>query len=199
MAYDVKRLNTIRQGEAEVPDSDAIVEIVAGMVETMVRAQASVSASLEDRYRNQLRTLREVMRRQGVEVELPGNLRAWASAQPSNAPAWTTRAAAEKLFEPLLAPAAEDAGADLSQPVESADAGIGGSGQQSEAIFGPPRHMLEVIYEAFEQTGELPTFQYVGSRVWAETETEPREVYLDLAERDLVSPAVSRSLDFQLR
>lgn len=199
MAYDVKRLNTIRQGEAEVSDSDAIVEIVAGMVETMVRAQASVSASLEDRYRNQLRTLREVMRRQGVEVELPGNLRAWASAQPSNAPAWTTRAVAEKLFEPLLAPAAEDAGADLSRPVESADAGIGGSGQQSEAIFGSPRHMLEVIYEAFEQTGELPTFQYVGSRVWAETETEPREVYLDLAERDLVSPAVSRSHDFQLR
>ena len=187
MAYDVKRLNSIRQGEAEVSDSDAIVEIVAGMV------------SLEDRYRNQLRTLREVMWRKGIDVELPDSLRAWTSAQPSNGPAWTTREAAERLFEPLFAPAIEDAGADLSQLVESADAGIGGSDKQSEAVFGPSRHMLDVIYEAFEQTGELPTFQYVGSRVWAETETEPREVYLDLAERDLVTPSVSRSHDFQLR
>jgi hypothetical protein len=199
VAYDVKRLNSIRQGEAEVSDSDAIVEIVAGMVETMVRAQGSVSASLEDRYRNQLRTLREVMRRQGVEAELPDSLRAWASAQPSNVPASMTRAAAEGLFEPLLAPSAEDADADLSQPGESVGAGTAASGGQSEAIFGPPRHMLEVIYETFEQTGELPTFQYVGSRAWADTESDPREVYLDLAERDLVTPAVSRSHDFQLK
>jgi hypothetical protein len=36
--YDVKRLAAIQQGTAEISDRDAVAEISAAMVETMVRA-----------------------------------------------------------------------------------------------------------------------------------------------------------------
>jgi len=137
--YDVKRLNSIRRGEADISDRDALIEVVAGMVETMVRAHRSVSAALEDRYRNQLRTLSEVTRRLGIEAELPDSLRAWASAQPSDSPASIIREAAERLFEPLLEPAVEDVVAEPGQSAEASDAQVSESGVQPDAVSGPPR------------------------------------------------------------
>jgi hypothetical protein len=71
--------------------------------------------------------------------------------------------------------------------------------QDDGAVLGPQRRMLEVIYETFATTGQWPTFQYVGVQLWGESQVEPRELYLDLAERGLVSPAMARSHHFQLR
>ena len=59
--------------------------------------------------------------------------------------------------------------------------------------------MLELIYEMFAVTGEPPLFQSVSTRLWQELEVEPREVYLDLAKRGLVSPAMAGGHHFQLR
>jgi hypothetical protein len=49
--YDVRRLKTIEDGVADLSDRDAIVELVAGLVETMVRGHPRPSPSLEERYR----------------------------------------------------------------------------------------------------------------------------------------------------
>jgi hypothetical protein len=58
--------------------------------------------------------------------------------------------------------------------------------------------MLELMYETFVAAGKWPLFQYV-SALWDEVDVEARDVYLDLAEQDLVRPAMTRSHDFQLR
>ncbi len=59
--------------------------------------------------------------------------------------------------------------------------------------------MLEVIYESFAVTGQRPLFQSVSIRLWQELQVEPRDVYLELAERGLVDPVMTRSHQFQLR
>lgn len=102
MPYDVKRLNAICQGEAEISDRDAVVEITAGMVETMVRGYPKPSAAMEDRYRTQLRALSEVLRRLGDNIELPDSLRRWLAEQPRNIPTSFVRDKAGEVFEPLL-------------------------------------------------------------------------------------------------
>ena len=196
VTYDVKRLESIYQGEADISDRDAVVEIVAGTIGTMVSASRRASAALEDRYRNQLRTLRKVMRRLNIEADLPDNLRVWEAGQPSSVPPWMTRDAAEEAFEPLLASVSESRGSATTAPNF---ASVSASDRGSEAVSDPQRHMLELIYETFVLTGQLSTFQFVSGRVWEELETEPRDLYLDLAERGLVTPAMARSQDFQLR
>jgi hypothetical protein len=196
VAYDVKRLNSIRQGEAEISDRDAVVEIVAGTVETMVSAHRRTSAALEDRFRNQLRTLQEVMRRLDIEVELPASLRVWAGGQPSNIPPWMIRETAEGAFEPLIVGIDKvEEGAATAPPPGS----LSTPNPESEAVFGPQRRMLETIYEMFVVTGQQPLFQAVSARLWEELGEEPREVYAALAERGLVTPAMARSQQFQLR
>jgi TIR domain-containing protein len=100
--YDVKRLNAIYQGEAEISDRDAAVEIIAGMVETMVRGHPKPSPAMEDRYRAQLRTLHEVLRRLGVDVELPSSLRRWVADLPRDIPTFLARDKADEVFEPVL-------------------------------------------------------------------------------------------------
>jgi predicted nucleotide-binding protein len=192
--YDVKRLNSIHQGEADISDHDAVVEIVAGLVETMVKAQRTTTVALENRYRNQLRTLREVMRRLGIEAELPASLRAWATTQPKNVPASWSRESIEKDFEPLLADLND---ADLARAPNSRSMSM--PDRDSEAVIGPQRRMLELIYEMFAATGQPPLFQSISAPLWQELQVEPREVYLDLAERRLVTPAMGRGHHFQLR
>ncbi len=73
------------------------------------------------------------------------------------------------------------------------------SDPESEAVIGPQYQTLELIYETFSLTGQQPTFQYVSGRVWEDLQVDPRDLYLDLAERGLVSPAMTRSHQFQLR
>lgn len=102
MAYDLRRLQAIEQGEAGISDRDAVVELVAGIIETMVRGHPKPSPTMEERYGNQLRTLREVIRRLGVDAKLPASLRRWEASQPTNVPKLTIRQAAERVFEPLL-------------------------------------------------------------------------------------------------
>jgi hypothetical protein len=60
------------------------------------------------------------------------------------------------------------------------------------------RKMLEALYEAFVPTGKWPLYQYV-SQLWDDSQFEARDVYLDLAERGLVRPAMARTNRFQLR
>lgn len=102
MAYDLGRLQAIEQGEAEISDRDAVVELVAAIIETMVRGHPKPSPTLEERYGNQLRTLQEVIRRLAVDAKLPTNLRRWEASQPTNVPKLMIRQAAERVFEPLL-------------------------------------------------------------------------------------------------
>ncbi len=66
-------------------------------------------------------------------------------------------------------------------------------------MIGPQHRTLELIYETFSLTGQQPTFQYVSGRVWEELQVDPRDLYIDLAERRLVSPAMTPSHQFQLR
>lgn len=70
--------------------------------------------------------------------------------------------------------------------------------QDADGVVDPQRRMLEFMYETFAPTGEWPLFQYV-SAVWDEADVEARDVYLDLAERGLVRPAMTRSHEFQLQ
>jgi hypothetical protein len=72
------------------------------MIETMVRAYRGVSPKLEERYRTQLRTLREVMRRVAVDVDLPSSLCSRRASQPPDIPVLLPRERAEDVFEPLL-------------------------------------------------------------------------------------------------
>jgi hypothetical protein len=72
------------------------------------------------------------------------------------------------------------------------------SDQASEAVFGPQRHMLELLYEVFARTGRWPLFQYVA-QVWDDSEHRARDVYFDLSKRGLVRPSVARTAQFQLR
>jgi hypothetical protein len=102
VAYDLRRLQAIEQGEAEISDRDAAVELVAEIVETMVRGYPKPSPTMEERYGNQLRTLREVIRRLGVDAKLPPNLRRWEATQPDNVPKLTIRRLAERVFKQLL-------------------------------------------------------------------------------------------------
>jgi hypothetical protein len=102
VAYDLRRLQAIEQGEAEISDRDAVVELVAGIIETMVRGHPKPSPTMEERYGNQLRTLREVIRRLAVDAKLPTSLRRWEASRPTNVPTFTIRQAAERVFEPLL-------------------------------------------------------------------------------------------------
>jgi hypothetical protein len=102
VAYDLGRLLAIEQGEAEITDRDAVVELVPGIIETMVRGHPKPSPLIEERYGNQLRTLREVLRRLAVDAELPTNLRRWEASQPTNVPKFMIRQAAERVFKPLL-------------------------------------------------------------------------------------------------
>ena len=102
MPYDVKRLNALYEGEAEISDHDSVIEITAGMVETMVRGYPKPSAAMENRYRTQLRALREVLRRQGIAGELPDSLRRWLAEAPGNLPPSLIRDKAGEVFEPLL-------------------------------------------------------------------------------------------------
>jgi hypothetical protein len=196
VAYDVKRLNSIRQGEADISDRDAVVEIVAGTVETMVTAHRKTSAALENRYRNQLRALHEVMQRLNVEADLPASLRTWAATQSANVPPWMIRESAEDIFDHLLDGINEnqDGAIDVPNSVSMAT-----SDRESEAVIGPQHRMLEVMYETFALTGQWPLFQYVNAQLWEELQLEPRDVYLDLAERSLVNPAITRSHHFELR
>jgi predicted nucleotide-binding protein len=196
VAYDVKRLNSIRQGEADISDRDAVVEIVAGTVETMVTAHRKTSAALENRYRNQLRALHEVMQRLNVEADLPASLRTWAATQPANVPSWMIRESAEDIFDHLLDGINEnqDGAIDVPNSVSMAT-----SDRESEAVIGPQHRMLEVMYETFALTGQWPLFQYVNAQLWEELQVEPRDGYLDLAERSLVNPAITRSHHFELR
>jgi hypothetical protein len=125
--YDVQRLNAIYQGEAEISDRDAVVEITAGMVETMVRGYPQPSAAMEDRYRTQLRTLREVLRRQGIDIGLPESLRRWPANQPSSISPFLIRAKANEVFEPLL-----DAVDDLNEREDGIYSYYGGAGVRSD-------------------------------------------------------------------
>ena len=102
MAYDLRRLQAIEQGEAEISDRDAVVVLAAGIIETMVRGHPKPSPMMEERYSNQLRTLFEVMRRLSVDAKLPTSLRRWEASQPDNVPKLTIRRFAERVFEPLL-------------------------------------------------------------------------------------------------
>lgn len=68
----------------------------------------------------------------------------------------------------------------------------------ADIVVGPQRRMLELMYQTFAAKGEWPLFQYV-SALWDEADVEARDVYLDLAEQDLVRPAMRRSHEFQLR
>lgn len=102
MPYDVKLLNAVHDGEADIADRDAVIEVVAGMVETMVHGHPKPRPAMEQRYRTQLRTLREVMRRLAVEAALPTSLRRWTSSQSPTDTSSMIRAAAEEVFESLL-------------------------------------------------------------------------------------------------
>jgi hypothetical protein len=102
VAYDLRRLQAIEQGEAEISDRDAVVELVAGIVETMVRGHPKPSPTMEERYGNQLRALGEVIRRLGLDAKPPTNLRRWEASQPTNVPKLTIRQTAERVFKPLL-------------------------------------------------------------------------------------------------
>ncbi len=95
-----------------------------------------------------------------------------------------------------------DVAAELPRPPPRSrltSPGMGASDRESEAIIGPQRRMLEVMYESFAVTGQRPLFQSVSIRLWQELQVEPRDVYLELAERGLVDPAMTRSHQFQLR
>lgn len=70
--------------------------------------------------------------------------------------------------------------------------------QGADSVVSPQRRMLDLMYETFVVTGEWPLFQYV-SALWDEADVEARDVYLDLAERGLVRPAITRNHEFQLR
>ena len=102
MAYDLRRLQAIERGEAEITDRDAVVELVAEIIETMVRGYPKPSPTMEARYGDQLRTLREVIRRLAVDAKLPPSLRRWEASQPANVPKLTIRQFAERVFKPLL-------------------------------------------------------------------------------------------------
>lgn len=102
MPYDVRRLTAIELGTAEISDNDAVVELVAGLVETMVRGHPRPSPRLEERYRTQVRALRTITRRKGLDADIPPGLRVWLEACPSRATPSQIRVAAEALFDPLL-------------------------------------------------------------------------------------------------
>jgi hypothetical protein len=70
--------------------------------------------------------------------------------------------------------------------------------QDPDGVVDPQRRMLDLMYETFVATGKWPLFQYVSAH-WDEADVEARDVYLDLAEQDLVRPAMTRSHHFQLR
>lgn len=70
--------------------------------------------------------------------------------------------------------------------------------QDADGVVSPQRRMLELMYETFVVAGKWPLFQYV-SALWDDVDVEARDVYLDLAEQDLVRPAMTRSHKFQLR
>jgi hypothetical protein len=59
--------------------------------------------------------------------------------------------------------------------------------------------MLELMYETFVQTGQWPLFQSISAQLWQELQVEPRDIYLELAERGLVTPVMARSHHFLLR
>ena len=65
-------------------------------------------------------------------------------------------------------------------------------------MVGPERQMLEAIYDTFVAIGQWPLFLYV-SQLWSDPDTDPREVYLDLAERVFVNPVMARTHQFQLK
>ncbi len=102
VVYDVRRLKTIEDGVADLSDRDAIVELVAGLVETMVRGHPHPSSRLEERYRAQVRALSAVMRRLDLSADIPSGLRVWLESCPARASPLMIRVAAEALFEPLL-------------------------------------------------------------------------------------------------
>jgi hypothetical protein len=70
--------------------------------------------------------------------------------------------------------------------------------QDTAAVVGPQRRMLELIYDTFAPIGKWPLFLYVG-QLWSDPETDPREIYLDLAERGFVNPVMTRTHQFQLK
>jgi hypothetical protein len=70
--------------------------------------------------------------------------------------------------------------------------------QDTAALIGPQRRMLELIYDTFAPIGEWPLFMYI-SQLWSDPETDPREIYLDLAERGFVNPVMARTHQFQLK
>ena len=190
--YDSRRLNSILQGEADVSDGDAFVEIASGIIETMVSAHSRYSARLEDRFRKQRQVLRELMRRLRVEADLPVGLRGWLDSQPSRMTSVAARDSAEAVFEPVL------------RELNPAHSPINGDDdavyiESTTSLGAPERRMLDLMYEVFEPTGKWPTFQYLSGRVWEELETDARALYLDLAELSLVSPATRRAHEFQLR
>ncbi len=102
MPFDIERLQAIELGVAELPDRDAIVELVESLVETMVDAHPVPSQTLEQRYRAQVRALRAVMHRLDLTADLPERLLIWLASQPVGASALTVRVSAKELFEPLV-------------------------------------------------------------------------------------------------
>jgi hypothetical protein len=83
---------------------------------------------------------------------------------------------------------------------QAALAQVRAAGQTSDngAAADPHQKMLEGLYDAFAPTGKWPLFQYI-SQHWDDVRSDAREVYLDLAEADLVRPAMARTHQFQLR
>lgn len=116
MPYDARRLREIELGEADLPDRDAVVEIAAGMVETMVRGYPSPSSRQEERYRTQLRTLRALLARLDVTSEPPASLTAWLDRQPARTSPLLIRASAEQLLGAVIR--AVDATADEPEPTQ---------------------------------------------------------------------------------
>jgi len=70
--------------------------------------------------------------------------------------------------------------------------------QDTAAVVGPQRRMLELIYDTFAPIGEWPLFLYI-SQLWSDPETDPRDIYLDLAARGFVNPVMARTHQFQLK
>jgi hypothetical protein len=107
----------------------------------MVRAhRGGVSPKLEERYRTQLRTRREVMRRLAVDADLPSSLRSWRASQPPDSPVLLLRARAEEVFEPLL------------QGIDDEDADADGE----RAYFGDARHFRDDSGDDSSATSRTP-------------------------------------------
>ena len=71
--------------------------------------------------------------------------------------------------------------------------------EETGAVAGTDHRLLEIAYEAFVAVGQWPTFSYVSSELWRESQSEAREVYLRLSESGLVRPATRRTHEFMLR